>query len=196
MAHAGYWASWADALHIIAGRLEVANTVANTVVDELNKGEDLEGCQQLQLGCTTKVSWCDSGGPTYRPSFSGAWRVATWLATPRVFCFRVPLAGDCDDCPVVCCRPGSFEVTLWTSQRRSVPRLSHPGGVPVAACTSPTAHHRSSVRVPRKARPSGTLCPIRSVEEQSNAHREDPGEGVSRSRFSCPSTRAHRLTSL
>ena len=41
MAHAAYWASWADALHMIAGRLPA---VANRVVDELNEGEDLEGC--------------------------------------------------------------------------------------------------------------------------------------------------------
>ena len=91
--------------------------------------------------------------------------MATWLATSRVFCFRAPLSGDRDDCSVVCCRPGSL-VTFWTRQRRSVPRLSHPGGVPAAAwhlpnsvageVTSPTAHHRSSVRVRRKVRPSGT----------------------------------------
>ena len=192
MAHAAYWASWADALHMIAGRLP---EVANRVVDELNEGEDLEGClaevsapadRLDRQGFVRRPGWAGlkEGVRSPHPSFSGAWRVATWLATSRVFCFRVPLSGDRDDCSVVCCRPGSFAVTLWTRQRRSVPRLSHPGGVPAAAwhlpnsvageVTSPTAHHRSSVRVRRKARPSGTpqgsLCPIGPVEEQSDAH--------------------------
>ena len=65
MAHAAYWASWADALHMIAGRLP---EVATRVVDEINEGEDLEGClaevsaaadQLDRQGFVGRPSWTD-----------------------------------------------------------------------------------------------------------------------------------------
>ena len=125
MAPAASWASWADALHMIAGRLPEG---ANTVLDQLSGREHLVGCLgEVSAGADQldrhvfvgRPSWVDlkdgARSPTARPSFTGAWGVATWLATSRVFRLRVPLLGDSDNCPVVCCRPGS----------RSVPRLSH-----------------------------------------------------------------------
>ena len=92
MAHAAYWASWADALHMIAGRLPEA---ANSVVDELNEGEDLEGCLaevsaaadrlDHQGFCgATQLGRLERGSSASHPSFSGAWRVATRLATSRL----------------------------------------------------------------------------------------------------------------
>ena len=65
MAHAAYWASWADALHMIAGRLpEVANRV---VVDELNEGGDLEGCLAEVSAAADRL---DRQGFVGRPSWA------------------------------------------------------------------------------------------------------------------------------
>ena len=59
MAPGAYWASWADALHMIDQRLP---TVADRVVKTLNAEGCLESCT-TQRGCLTgTVSWADPIG--------------------------------------------------------------------------------------------------------------------------------------
>ena len=62
MTHAAYWASWADALHMIAGRLEVANRV----VDEF-EGEDQDGCLAEVSAAADRL---DRQGFAGRPSWA------------------------------------------------------------------------------------------------------------------------------
>ena len=68
--YAAYWASWADALHMIAGRLpEVANRWwTNSTKARIWRGASRR-CQQLQIGWTAKVSWGDPVGPTCKREF-------------------------------------------------------------------------------------------------------------------------------
>ena len=100
MAHAAYWASWADALHMIAGRLP---EVANRLVDELNEGEDLEGCLAEVSAAADRL---DSQGFVGRPSWADlkeGVRPPIPVSQEPGECFRVPFSGDRDDYPVVCC---------------------------------------------------------------------------------------------
>ena len=64
MAHAAYWASWGDALRMVVERLP---EVANRVVDELNEGEDLEGCLAEVSAAADRL---DRQGFVERPSWA------------------------------------------------------------------------------------------------------------------------------
>ena len=69
---------------------------------------------------------CDEVSDLDLFSNRGAWRVASRLAVQFVFWFRTPFSGDGCACPVVCCRPGPFAITLWTTCQPGVARAPTP----------------------------------------------------------------------
>ena len=134
MAPAEFWAFWADALPMISKRLP---EVTNKVTVELTNGQNLDGCVHELVVASEQLdrhrfvdqpSWAElqrGARPPVAVSVEPG-RVATRLATSRVFFFRVPLPGDRDVCPVVRLRHGSFSVAFGSRCRRRVPRLSNP----------------------------------------------------------------------
>ena len=137
----------ADALPMISNRLP---EVANRVTVQLTNGQNLDGCLQ-ELGVasdqmdrhwfrgSTHLGRLTTRGPPTRCRFNGARRVATRLATSRVFFFRVPLPGNRDVCPIVRLRHGSSALAFWPRSWRCVPRISH---------------HQSRVRGPARTFPN------------------------------------------
>ena len=84
-AHAAYWASWADALHMIGMRNP---TVADAVVESMSSHEEpVEECLGELRRATDRL---DSEGFWWRPSWPDlrrTWRVATRLAILVFFHF-------------------------------------------------------------------------------------------------------------
>ena len=130
--------------------------VANRVVDQLNEGEDLEACfgevsavadqlgRQGFVGRLSLVNLKD-GSSAARPSFTGAWRVATWLATSRVY-FRetVMIAQSCaaDQAHLRShSRPGSSEVFHGSPNQLEIHRL--PLHITESRCEFGARHDRA-----------------------------------------------------
>ena len=63
--------------------------------------------------------------------------MASRLAVLFVFQFRTPFSGDGCACPVVCCRPGPFAITLWTMCQSGVAWSAHCSQVPREAVVVP-----------------------------------------------------------
>ena len=200
MAHAAYWASWADALHMIAGRLP---EVANSVVDELNEVEDLEGClaevsaaadRLDRQGFVGRPSWADLKEGVRPPipdsqepgEWQHGWQRHASSASEYHFRETVMIAQSCaadqahlrshsgpGSGDVFHGSPTQVEFQLQPGIYRTLllERLRLPLHITDARC-------ECGARCDQAGRRS-SICPI-----GSDAHREDPGEGVSRSRSS------------
>ena len=163
MSPAAYWASWADALHMISQRLP---EVANDIVTQL-QGEPAGFLAELQ-GAANELDRCGLWGdpvgkrlkagarqPAPEVTKPGEW--APRLATSCVFFFRVPLPGDHGVVSVVACRPGPPSVAFRSRRGFLVPRVPNSAGVPSATCAVSniasrkdevaTTDHRSTVRL-------------------------------------------------
>ena len=102
-APAAFWASWADALPMIAER---DPAVATEVVDELSSQEPLHGCLQELHDVSVLLDMQEfQQRPTTRVQRSGSGRVATWLAVLGFFHFRLSF-------PDVVSGPS--QVSFWT----------------------------------------------------------------------------------
>ena len=97
--------------------------------------ERLDRCGPTRLGGTQTTF-----PTTTSRSRSGAWRVATWLAVLPVFLFRTPLSGDGSACPVMCRRPGAFEVAFGSMCKSGVVWISNI--TRVRSETAPLPNHR------------------------------------------------------
>ena len=125
-----YWASWADALHMLQQRLP---QFTGLVVHHLSHpnasgclGELQESASRLDRdGFVSRPRWDMLRTPPDR----GARRVASRLAVLFVFQFRTPVSGDGSACPVVCCRPRPLAITLRTMRQPGVAWVSHCGRV-------------------------------------------------------------------
>ena len=120
-AKGAYWASWADALHMLQQRLP---QLTGLVVHHLSHPNapgcfgELESASQLGSSLVPVGRCCDEASDLDPPD-CGARRVASWLAVLFVFQFRTPISGDGSACPVVCCRPGPSWCCMGPPLRQS-----------------------------------------------------------------------------
>ena len=154
------WASWADALHMIAGRLpEVANRVEGCLAEVSAAAGRLD-----RQGFVGRPSWADLKEGVRPPisvfqepgEWQHGWQHHASSASEYHFRETVMIAQSC------------------AADQAHLRSHSGPGSGEVFHGSPTQVEFQLPERVRRKARPSGTpqgsMCPIGSVEEQSDAH--------------------------
>ena len=118
MSSGAFWASWGDAMHMVADRLP---TVAHQILNFLDTDAPSGCLEELQEaaraldhhGFVNKPTWEQlrfGARPPRVDAERGEWQHG--MAISRVFRFRTPLSGNRDFCHDMCCGPSASSFPL------------------------------------------------------------------------------------